>query len=125
MNSAANWYAPGMPWAIGTLFYRLTASRLVIASEPWAVAAADPANSQPDEVGAAYYFTFTTPGDWPEPVQGYPRDAACPSADRNPYPGATLARLEAGSVQAESATIPMKIMLSNSAPCWRKPCAAG
>jgi asparagine synthase (glutamine-hydrolysing) len=46
-----------------TLFYTLDASRVLIASEPWAVAGATGKNPDLDEVGMAYYFAMETPDD--------------------------------------------------------------
>ncbi len=46
-----------------TLFYAIYGTRLVIASEPWAVAAADPSGVELNENAAAYYFALKAPKD--------------------------------------------------------------
>jgi asparagine synthase (glutamine-hydrolysing) len=46
-----------------TLFYSLTGTRLVVASEPWAVAGANDSSNELDDYAIAYYFALRVPED--------------------------------------------------------------
>ena len=46
-----------------TLFYSFKGTRLVVASEPWAVAGADGSDVELNEIAVAYYFALKTPED--------------------------------------------------------------